>query len=235
MENQESFETSRIILGKKSAPAENNILSADYVNQKYLYRFIKRLIDLVGSSIGLIFLLPLFLIIALAIKKEEKKEPVFFSQKRIGKDGKEFKIYKFRSMCVDAEKKLTELLKYNEVDGAMFKIKKDPRVTKIGGFIRKTSIDELPQLWNVLKGDMSLVGPRPPLVREVEKYTEYDKQRLLIKPGCTGVWQISGRNNVNFYDMVEMDIEYINSLSIYTDIKIILKTAYIMIKPNGAY
>lgn len=231
MENHGKLEISK----NDSVLAENNLLSAEYVDQKYLYRFIKRMIDILGSTIGLVFLSPLFLIIALAIKKEETKGPVFFSQIRNGKNGKEFKMYKFRSMCVDAEKKLTELLKYNEVEGAMFKIKEDPRVTKVGRFMRKTSIDELPQLWNVLKGDMSLVGPRPPLAREVVRYTAYDKQRLLIKPGCTGVWQISGRNDVDFYEMVEMDIEYINNLSIFNDIKIIFNTAYIMIKPNGAY
>lgn len=138
-------------------------------------------------------------------------------------------------MRVDAEEKLKELLKYNEVEGAMFKMKNEPRVTKVGKFIRRTSIDELPQLWNVLKGDMSLVGPRPPLEREVEKYSTHDKQRLLIKPGCTGIWQISGRNNVDFEDIVEMDIKYIKNQSILNDVKFILKTAWVMIKPNGAY
>lgn len=131
------------------------------IERQYFYRFTKRLIDILGSAIGLIVLSPLFVIVAMAIKREEKQGPVFFSQKRIGKNEESFKMYKFRSMCVDAENKLYELLKYNEVEGAMFKLKEDPRVTKIGKFIRKTSIDELPQLWNVLKGDMSLVGPRP--------------------------------------------------------------------------
>lgn len=205
------------------------------INRKFLYHFVKRMIDVTGSVIGLLILSPLFLFIAFAIKKEESNGPVFFSQIRVGKNGKEFKMYKFRSMCVDAENKLSELLKYNEVDGAMFKIKDDPRVTKVGRFIRKTSIDELPQLWNVLKGDMSLIGPRPPLTHEVEKYTTYDMQRLLIKPGCTGVWQVSGRNNIDFNQMVEMDIKYIENLSIFKDIRIIFKTVYIMIKPNGAY
>lgn len=210
-------------------------LNAEDIKRKYVYRFLKRLMDILGSIIGLLILSPLFVIIALAIKKEEKNGPVFFSQIRIGKNGNEFKMYKFRSMCVDAEVKLKELLKYNEVEGAMFKIKDDPRVTKIGKFVRKTSIDELPQLFNVLKGDMSLVGPRPPLEREVKEYSTYDKQRLVIKPGCTGIWQISGRNNVGFNEMVNMDIRYIRNLSILNDIKIILKTAWIMIKPNGAY
>ncbi|MFL2100985.1 sugar transferase [Desemzia sp. FAM 23989] len=212
-----------------------SFLKVEDINRRYVYKFLKRLMDILGSIIGLLALSPLFFIIAMAIKKEEKYGPVFFSQTRIGKNEKEFKMYKFRSMCVDAEVKLEELLKHNEVEGAMFKIKDDPRVTKIGKFIRKTSIDELPQLLNVLKGDMSLVGPRPPLKREVEEYSTYDKQRLLIKPGCTGTWQINGRNDVGFDEMVKMDIGYIRNLSILNDIKIIFKTAWIMIKPNGAY
>lgn len=210
-------------------------LKKEDIDRKYSYHFLKRMLDLLGSMIGLILFAPLFLVIAIAIKKEDRDSPIFFSQTRVGKNGKEFKMYKFRSMCVDAEVKLKELLKRNEVEGAMFKIKDDPRVTKVGKLIRKTSIDELPQLWNVLRGEMSLVGPRPPLKREVKEYSTYDKQRLLIKPGCTGVWQISGRNNVSFNDMVKMDIDYVKKLSILKDIKIILKTFWIMIKPNGAY
>ena len=213
----------------------DSIINPDVVEKKYFYRFIKRLVDIIGSSVGLMLLSPLFLIVAILMKREEPKGPIFFSQTRVGKNENQFKIYKFRSMCVDAEAKLVDLLKHNEVEGAMFKMKDDPRVTKIGKFIRKTSIDELPQLWNVLKGDMSLVGPRPPLLREVAEYTEYDKQRLLAKPGCTGLWQVSGRNEVGFDEMVELDIRYIKNLSISNDIKIIFKTIIIMIKPNGAY
>ncbi|MGX7143912.1 sugar transferase [Enterococcus saccharolyticus] len=213
----------------------DSIINPDVVEKKYFYRFIKRLVDIIGSSVGLMLLSPLFLIVAILMKREEPKGPIFFSQTRVGKNENQFKMYKFRSMCVDAEAKLAELLKHNEVEGAMFKMKDDPRVTKIGKFIRKTSIDELPQLWNVLKGDMSLVGPRPPLLREVAEYTTYDKQRLLVKPGCTGLWQVSGRNEVGFDEMVELDIYYIKHLSLYNDIKIIFKTIGIMIKPNGAY
>lgn len=142
---------------------------------------------------------------------------------------------KFRSMCVDAEEKLKELKKYSEVDGAMFKIKNDPRVTRVGRKIRKYSIDELPQLFNVLKGDMSLVGPRPPLRREFNDYTEYDKQRLYVVPGCTGLWQVSGRNDVGFHEMVELDLQYIRKSSILYDLRIMFKTIKIMIFPNGAY
>ncbi|WP_420022104.1 sugar transferase [Candidatus Enterococcus willemsii] len=214
---------------------KSNFIDREKVEKKYVYRFIKRIIDVLGSSIGLIVLSPIFLVVAILMKKEEPNGPIFFSQTRVGKNESKFKMFKFRSMCVDAEEKLAELLKHNEVEGAMFKMKDDPRITKVGKFIRKTSIDELPQLWNVLKGDMSLVGPRPPLLREVAEYTEYDKQRLLVKPGCTGLWQVSGRNEVGFDEMVELDIEYIQNGSIWNDVKIMFKTILVMIKPNGAY
>jgi len=205
------------------------------VNHKRGYLLAKRIMDLLGAFLGIILLLPVFIIVAICIKLEDPKGPVFFKQIRIGKDGKNFYMYKFRSMVVDAEERLNDLLKYNEVSGAMFKIKEDPRTTKIGKFIRKTSIDELPQLWNVIKGDMSLVGPRPPLPREVEQYTKYDMQRLLVTPGCTGLWQVSGRNDLGFNEMVELDLKYIRERSILYDLKIILKTIKIMIKPNSAY
>lgn len=210
-------------------------LSKKEIDSKYAYFFMKRLIDILGSFVGLIVLSPLFLVVAYKIKKEDPEGPVFFSQDRVGKNGKVFKMYKFRSMCVDAEEKLETLLQHNEVEGAMFKMKDDPRITKIGKFIRKTSIDELPQLLNVLKGEMSLVGPRPPLLREVAEYSAYDRQRLLIKPGCTGLWQVSGRNHVGFDEMVRLDLRYINKLSIKNDLKIILKTVKVVIQPNGAY
>lgn len=210
-------------------------LNKQKIDSKIIYRFFKRAIDILGSSIGLIVLLPLFLVVGFKIKKEDAAGTIFFSQIRVGKNGKLFKMYKFRSMCVDAEERLDLLLEHNDIDGAMFKMKDDPRITKIGKFIRKTSIDELPQFWNVLKGDMSLVGPRPPLKREVEEYTSYDLQRLFIKPGCTGLWQVSGRNHLNFEQMIELDLKYINTLSLINDIKIILKTVYIIIRPNGAY
>ncbi|ARA98317.1 sugar transferase [Geobacillus thermodenitrificans] len=205
------------------------------VNDKKGYLIAKRIMDICGALIGLICLSWLFLIVAILIKFEDPKGPVFFKQVRVGKDGKEFYMYKFRSMVTDAEEKLKELLKYNEVSGAMFKMKNDPRVTKVGKIIRKTSIDELPQLWNVLKGDMSLVGPRPPLPREVAQYTEYDKQRLLVTPGCTGLWQVSGRNDLGFHEMVELDLKYIRERSLLYDLKIIIKTIKVMIKPNSAY
>ncbi|MBJ8051871.1 sugar transferase [Bacillus cereus] len=213
---------------------KQRLLAAEELNQKGLYLFMKRLMDIFGSLCGLILLSPVFLIVAVLIKLEDPKGPIFFKQIRIGKNEKEFGMYKFRSMVTDAEDRLKDLLEHNEVSGAMFKMKDDPRVTKIGKFIRKTSIDELPQLLNVIKGDMSLVGPRPPLPREVEKYTSYDKQRLLVIPGCTGLWQVTERNSVGFKEMVELDLEYINKRGLIYDVKIILKTILVIVKSNGA-
>ncbi|MBN2918309.1 MAG: sugar transferase [Lactobacillus sp.] len=214
---------------------EEILIKKEEIDSKYLYLFVKRIIDIFGSLIGLVVLSPLFLIVAYKIKKEDPSGPIFFSQERVGKNGKTFKMYKFRSMCVDAEEQLDKLLQHNEVQGAMFKMKEDPRVTKIGKFIRRTSIDELPQLWNVLNGDMSLVGPRPPLSREVSEYSDYAKQRLLVKPGCTGLWQVSGRNHVGFDEMVDLDLKYITNQSIINDVLIIVKTFKIILMPNGAY
>jgi exopolysaccharide biosynthesis polyprenyl glycosylphosphotransferase len=199
------------------------------------YLFTKRLIDITGSLCGIIVLSLLFLLIAILIKLEDPKGTVFFSQKRVGLNGKEFKMYKFRSMVSNAEEKLAELLKYNEISGAMFKMKDDPRITKVGRFIRKTSIDELPQLFNVLKGDMSLVGPRPPLPREVADYSDYDKQRLMVTPGCTGLWQVSGRNSLGFQEMVELDIQYIRRRSTLFDLTIIAKTILVLFGSKDAF
>lgn len=173
--------------------------------------------------------------IANKIHKDEPACPVIFAQKRVGRNGKLFTMYKFRSMCVDADEQLAGLLKKNELKGAMFKIKEDPRITEFGKFIRRTSLDELPQLINVIKGDMSLIGPRPPLQREVAEYTQVDLQRLLVKPGCSGLWQVSGRNEVDFDEMVEFDLMYIQTRSIRQDLSLILKTIKVMLKPDGAY
>lgn len=185
--------------------------------------------------IGIVVLSPIFLIIAILIKIDDPKGPVFYSQVRVGIHGKKFKMYKFRSMVSNADELLQKLQEKNEVTGAMFKLKNDPRITKVGRVIRKYSLDELPQLINVIGGTMALVGPRPPLVNEVEQYTDYDKQRLLVKPGCTGLWQVGGRNDVNFDEMVHLDLEYIQNRSFILDLKIIIKTFVIIIKPNGAY
>lgn len=211
------------------------IKGAIFVNEPFLYRYTKRSTDIVGSLAGIIVLSFLFLVISVWIKIEDPRGPVFFSQKRIGKNGKEFNMYKFRSMVTDAEERLKELLALNETTGAMFKMKNDPRVTRVGRFIRKTSIDELPQLFNVLKGDMSLVGPRPPLPREVEEYTSYDKQRLLVMPGCTGLWQVSGRSNIGFKEMVELDLQYIQNRTFLFDIKIIFKTVLVLFGSKDAF
>ncbi|MBF7123777.1 sugar transferase [Pediococcus pentosaceus] len=203
-------------------------------NQRYVYRFFKRMLDIVASVIGLIVLSPVFLIVSLAIKAEDRG-PIFYSQVRLGKGQRPFKMWKFRSMVVDADKKLEKLLEQNEVEGAMFKMKEDPRITNVGRFTRKHSLDELPQLWNVLKGEMSLVGPRPPLEREVADYSEYDKQRLIVKPGCTGFWQVTARNDVDFEGMVRLDLEYIERSGVLFDIGILFRTVAIVFKPNGAY
>lgn len=203
------------------------------VSDNRSYLLIKRLIDITGSLCGLFILSPVFVLVALIIKLEDPSGPVFFKQVRVGKYEEDFNMYKFRSMVSNAEELLKELLEENEIKGAMFKMKKDPRITKIGRFIRKTSIDELPQLLNVLKGEMSLVGPRPPLPREVAEYTSYDKQRLLVTPGCTGLWQVSGRNSLSFTEMVELDLKYIKSRTVYWDVKIILKTFSVLFGKNA--
>lgn len=203
--------------------------------ERVLYSMCKRAQDVVLSLIGLILLSPLFLFLAILIKIEDFSGPVFFSQTRVGKNGKEFKMYKFRSMVPNAEQKLSELIHQSDVQGAMFKMKHDPRITKVGRVIRKTSLDELPQLVNVLRGEMSLVGPRPPLPREVSEYTSYDMQRLLVVPGCTGLWQVSGRNHVGFQEMVELDLQYIRERSFLKDLKILLKTVKVLVGSDNAY
>ncbi|MGR6794511.1 sugar transferase [Levilactobacillus brevis] len=205
------------------------------VQSKWIYHIIKRLFDIIVSLTALVILSPVFLLIALVIKCDDSKGSAFYSQIRIGKDDQKFKMYKFRSMVSDADSRIDELLKYNEVDGAMFKMKEDPRITRVGKFLRRHSLDELPQLVNVLKGDMSLVGPRPPLPREVEQYSPIDTQRLLVTPGCTGLWQVSGRNDVDFHTMVELDLKYINKANLWMDFTILIRTIEIIIKPNNAY
>lgn len=179
--------------------------------------------------------MPLFVVVAILIKLEDPKGKVFFRQNRVGKNEQQFPMYKFRSMVSNAEELKENLLAYNEVSGAMFKIKNDPRITQIGKFLRKTSIDELPQLWNVLIGQMSLVGPRPPLPEEVAQYTEYDKQRLTVTPGCTGYWQVNARNSVGFDEMVQLDLTYIHIRSTMLDLKIIAKTGLMLLGSKDAY
>ncbi|WP_312065989.1 sugar transferase [Leuconostoc lactis] len=206
------------------------------IREKKGYLIAKRTIDIIGSLVGLLICLPAIIVIAALIKLEDGG-PIIFKQMRVGKNGKNFYIYKFRSMSVDAELQKNKLLEQNEIEGAMFKMKNDPRVTKVGSFIRKTSLDEIPQFFNVLTGDMSLVGPRPPLLDEVALYTDYDKKRLLVTPGLSGLWQISGRSNLSFSDMVDLDIFYIEHRSIRLDLKIMFITVghMIFIKKNGAF
>ena len=198
------------------------------------YEVIKRVIDVVCSFVGVLVLSPLFVVIAIIIKFTSKG-PVFFSQKRVGRDGKEFKMYKFRSMVVNAEELKEKLAAQNEMSGPMFKMKDDPRVTKVGKFIRKTSIDELPQLWNILKGDMSLVGPRPSLPKEVAQFEDWMYRRLEVKPGLTCYWQVSGRNNIDFEDWMKLDIRYVEERNFWIDIKLIFKTVGVLFGDKNAH
>ncbi|WP_343839012.1 sugar transferase [Salinibacillus aidingensis] len=204
-------------------------------NNKTSYLFFKRAIDILGSIFGIIILSPLFLMVSLLIKIEDSKGPVIFKQKRIGKDETSFYMYKFRSMVSNAEELKEKLIEQNEATGPVFKIKEDPRVTRIGRFIRRTSIDELPQLFNVLKGEMTLVGPRPPLVDEVKEYTSYERQRLSVRPGLTCYWQVSGRSNLSFEEWVRLDLQYIKNRSFWLDMKLILRTFLVLFGSKDAY
>ena len=199
-----------------------------------LYLFIKRSIDIICSLAGIIVLSPVFLIVAVLIKIEDPKGSIFFCQERNGQHPNTFKMYKFRSMVHNAEELLKDLQHKNEQTGPAFKMADDPRITKVGKFIRKTSLDELPQLFNILKGDMSLVGPRPPIPREVREYNSYQMQRLLVKPGLTCIWQVSGRNNIGFDEWVDMDLEYIKTRNLLLDIKLILKTVIVLFGDSNA-
>lgn len=206
-----------------------------FTNQYYDWKMliVKRLIDIVGALVGLAITAVVTICLAPPLLIESPG-PLFFSQKRVGKNGRFFKIYKFRSMYRDAEERKKELESKNEMNGFMFKMKDDPRITKVGRFIRKTSIDELPQFFNVLKGDMSLVGTRPPTVDEFRQYESHQKRRLSAKPGITGLWQVSGRNNINdFEDVVKLDVQYIDNWSLGLDIKIILKTIKVVFEKGG--
>ena len=197
-------------------------------------RALKRLIDIVGSALGLVALSPVFGITALLIKLEDGG-PIFFSQQRVGKWGKRFQMYKFRSMIVNADKVKSELMDQNEAGGVIFKMKRDPRITRVGRVIRKLSIDELPQLYNVLKGDMSLVGPRPSLPKEVAEYTLSDRRRLEAIPGLTCLWQVSGRSDINFEGQVRLDVQYLESQTFLGDIILLLKTIPAVLLGKGAY
>jgi len=206
----------------------------EYQRKSVLYRFMKRGMDIVASCIGLAVLSPVFLATAIAIKLDDGG-PVFFSQLRAGKDGKDFKFYKFRSMRTDAEELFAQMQAQNEQTGNAFKIKDDPRITKVGKFIRKYSIDELPQLVNIIKGDMSIVGPRPILSHQMAACSSYEKQRLNVRPGLTCIWQISGRADIEWEQWVELDLKYIREMNMLTDLAIILKTVPVVLSGDGAY
>lgn len=198
------------------------------------YWMIRRMQDIIISVTAIILLFPIMVIVALCVFIDDPKGSPIFCQVRCGRDGKTFRLYKFRSMCVNAEQMLENLQDENEADGPAFKMKNDPRITRIGRFIRKTSIDELPQLFNILKGDMSIVGPRPPLPSEVEQYNDYQRQRLYVTPGLTCYWQIQpDRNSVKFDDWIELDIKYIQERSLRNDWKIILRTVKVVLKMQG--
>lgn len=198
-------------------------------------RTIKRITDIILTSIGLLIIAPLLAAVALAVKLEDRRGPVIFKQTRVGIDGKPFTMYKFRSMVVDAEQRLAELKQSNEGAGPLFKIANDPRVTRVGHFLRRYSLDELPQLFNVLLGSMSLVGPRPPLQSEVDEYADDIRRRLKVMPGVTGLWQVSGRSMLSWEESVRLDLHYVENWSFGLDLQILCRTAYAVLAKKGAY
>ena len=208
-------------------------LGVEIEKKELIYLVVKRVIDITVSILGLIILSPLLLLVAILIKFESKG-PIIFTQKRVGFKGNEFNMLKFRSMVVNAEELKDKLKNNNEMSGPMFKMKNDPRVTKIGRFIRKTSIDELPQLINVLKGEMSLVGPRPSLPSEVKQFKPWMLKRLEVKPGLTCYWQIMGRNNIDFEEWMKLDIKYVEKRSVLLDMKLIYKTFFVLFGDENA-
>lgn len=215
-------------------PRQEMLNREEVLRRRKGYWFIRRTQDILISIIALLLLWPLMLVVALIIVIDSPGASPIFVQTRVGRDGKTFNFYKFRSMCPNAEEKLAELLGQNEMEGPAFKMKDDPRITRVGKFIRKTSIDELPQLINVLLGQMSIVGPRPPLPREVEQYDEYAMQRLLVTPGLTCIWQVQPhRNDLSFDEWLELDIQYIRQSSFAQDWKIIFQTFGAVLGMNG--
>ncbi|MGN1300442.1 MAG: sugar transferase [Clostridia bacterium] len=207
--------------------------------EKAIYIGIKRTIDVIGSLVGMVLLVPATIAIYIARKVlKEDDGPIFYTQLRIGKNGKQFKLYKFRSMCMNADEKLKEYLKSNEKARKEFeenqKLQHDPRITKLGNFLRKTSLDELPQMLNILKGEMSFVGPRPVVKREIEKYGESKEKLLSVKPGLTGYWQVNGRSNTTYEERMNMELYYVDNCSLWLDIKIFFKTFIAVFKKEGA-
>ncbi len=226
---------------KSKTPVEivNDRFNPDFTDPLYIEKPIayskpKRAFDLIFSAFVLMLVWPVMAIAALAVKVSSPG-PVVFRQIRVGKGGRYFVCYKFRSMCVDAEYQKKQLMHLNEANGPVFKIKRDPRITPVGAFIRKFSIDELPQLFNVLRGEMSVVGPRPPIPAEVEQYTPLQRGRLAVKPGLTCLWQVSGRSNLSFEKWVELDLSYIQTMSFWNDLVIVLKTIPAVLMGSGAH
>lgn len=224
----------RNITTVRPMPVVNMTYRSIYEEKSRVYKFVKRLFDIVASTCALIVLSPLFLVTAIAIVAEDGG-PVFFTQMRAGRDLKPFKIYKFRSMYRNAEDLFQKMQEQNEQTGHAFKIKNDPRITKVGRIIRKTSIDELPQLINIIKGDMSIVGPRPILDFQMEECNEYEKQRLIVRPGLTCYWQVSGRAHIGWKEWVELDLQYIEDMSPLTDLKLIFRTIPAVLDGEGSY
>lgn len=214
------------------------IINKEKTNKKILYRATKRMIDIIGAIVGIIFLIPTTIAVCLARKiSKEDKGPVFYEQLRYGKNGKVFRLYKFRSMCIGADEKLKKYLEENEEIRKEFqkthKLQNDPRITKIGNFLRKTSLDELPQVINILKGEMSFVGPRPVVEKEVEDYGKNKDKFLSVKPGLTGYWQVNGRSNTTYEERMEMELYYVDNCSLWLDIKIFFKTFITVFKKEG--
>ena len=228
-------ETSTARLSRSlSRCAGGNVVTMGTVELKLRDQALKRMLDIVGSLVGCILSIPIIAIVAIPLKLESPG-PLVFKQRRVGRNGRVFYIHKLRSMYVDAEERKKELMARNEMNGLMFKMQDDPRITKVGKFIRKTSIDELPQFFDVLRGDMSLVGTRPPTLDEYKQYESHHKRRLSMKPGITGLWQVSGRSNIeDFEEVVKLDTRYIDNWTIWQDIKILLKTVWVVFAGRGA-
>jgi lipopolysaccharide/colanic/teichoic acid biosynthesis glycosyltransferase len=218
----------------RSSEAKRERRGADAaVGGRLGYESAKRVMDVLGAGMGMVLLGPLALLLAILVKLDGG--PVIFRQERLGKDGKPFALFKFRSMREDAPQRREDLDAENECEGPVFKIRRDPRITRVGAFLRRSSLDELPQLWNILRGEMSLVGPRPPLPTEVACYEPWQRERLAVKPGLTCIWQVSGRSNIPFEEWVRMDIEYIRRRNIWLDLRLLLLTIPAVITGRGAY
>lgn len=227
------MQNSRVIGESTEENTEKKYTDNKY-KKSFFYHSVKRIIDIFCSVLGIVAMIPVFIVISILIKLDSKGK-IVFSQVRVGKNGKIFMMYKFRSMIINAEELLDKLQDNNEMSGPMFKMKEDPRITKVGKFIRRTSIDELPQLFNVLKGEMSLVGPRPNLPREVAKFDENHRLKLLAKPGLTCYWQVMGRNEIGFEEWMKLDIKYVEERNILIDLTLIFKTFFILFGDRNAH